>query len=270
MTMEQVRKDLDMIKAHNFNAVRASHYPNVPYFYQLCDALGLYVIDEADNESHGTAPLNYEEEDYAERMKLAHERIADNPAFIEPTLDRVRSMVLRNRNRPSVLIWSMGNECGYGCTFEKALQWTKETDPTRLTTYESAYYRGGFVWEWCDHAVYKGLAENGKRVYWYGGDHGELQHDGNFCLDGLVYPGQDAPHGPSGVQKRAQTLRASYSPDRQNPHHRKPSGFQGSRLLYKRRVVPDPRRLHDRPGLSGYSFHSPSCLCSDTACLHYS
>ena len=259
MTMEQVRKDLEMIKAHNFNAVRASHYPNVPYFYQLCDALGLYVIDEADNESHGTAPLCYEEDDYAERMKLAHERIADNPAFIEPTLDRVRSMVLRNRNRPSVLIWSMGNECGYGCTFEKALQWTKETDPTRLTTYESAYYLpedreyelgnidlvgrmypafeeveaylkedpekplllveychsmgnspgdfleyreliekyprlcGGFVWEWCDHAVYKGVAENGKRVYWYGGDHGELQHDGNFCLDGLVYPDR-RPH----------------------------------------------------------------------------
>ena len=259
MTMEQVRKDLDMIKAHNFNAVRASHYPNVPYFYQMCDALGLYVIDEADNESHGTAPLNYEEEDYAERMKLAHVRIADNPAFIEPTLDRVRSMVLRNRNRPSVLVWSMGNECGYGRTFEAALRWTKETDPTRLTTYESAWYLpedreyeldnidlvgrmypgfdevteyleadpkkplllveychamgnspgdfqeyreliekyprlcGGFVWEWCDHAVYKGVAENGKRVYWYGGDHGELQHDGNFCLDGLVYPDR-RPH----------------------------------------------------------------------------
>lgn len=259
MTMEKVRRDLEMIKAHNFNAVRASHYPNVPYFYELCDALGLYVIDEADNESHGTAPLYFGEDDYAERMKLAHERIADNPAFVEPTLDRVRSMVLRNRNRPCVLVWSMGNECGYGRTFEAALRWTKETDPTRLTTYESAFYLpedreyeldnidlvgrmypdfeevtdylrndpekplllveychsmgnspgdileyreliekyprlcGGFVWEWCDHAVYKGIAKNGKPVYWYGGDHGELQHDGNFCLDGLVYPDR-RPH----------------------------------------------------------------------------
>lgn len=256
---EQVLKDLQMIKEHNFNAVRASHYPNVPYFYQLCDELGLYVIDEADNESHGTAPLYCNEDDYTERMRLAHERIADNPAFLEATLDRVSSMVLRNRNRPSILVWSMGNECGYGCTFEKALRWTKENDPTRLTHYESAYYLpqdreydvsnidlfgrmypafseitdymnsnpekplllveychsmgnspgdfqeyrdlteqypklcGGFVWEWCDHAVWKGTAPNGKAMYWYGGDHGELQHDGNFCLDGLVYPDR-TPH----------------------------------------------------------------------------
>ena len=254
-----VLKDLGMIKAHNFNAVRASHYPNVPWFYQLCDAMGLYVIDEADNESHGTAPLYFREDDYSERMRKAHVRIADNPAFIEPTLDRVRSMVIRNRNRPCILVWSMGNECGYGCTFEKALRWTKETDPGRLTHYESAFYLstdrvydtsdidlfgrmypafseitdyldnapgkplllveychsmgnspgdfkeyldltekypalcGGFVWEWCDHAIFKGFAENGKAMYWYGGDHGELQHDGNFCLDGLVYPDR-TPH----------------------------------------------------------------------------
>ena len=256
---ENVLKDLRMIKEHNFNAVRASHYPNVPYFYQFCDELGLYVIDEADNESHGTAPLYFTEDDYAERMKLSHERIADNPDFIRATLDRVSSMVLRNRNRPSILVWSMGNECGYGCTFEEALRWTKQTDPSRLTHYESAYYLpsdreydvsdidlfgrmypafeeiteyfrtkpdkplllveychsmgnspgdlqeyrdltekydglcGGFVWEWCDHAIFKGLSGNGKAMYWYGGDHGELQHDGNFCLDGLVGPDR-TPH----------------------------------------------------------------------------
>jgi beta-galactosidase len=120
--MDQSLLDLRMIKAHNFNAVRASHYPDVPWFYQLCDRMGLYVIDEADNESHGTAPLYFGEDDYSERMRLAHVRIADNPDFIEPTLDRVRSMVLRNRNRPSILVWSMGNECGYGVTFEKSLR----------------------------------------------------------------------------------------------------------------------------------------------------
>ena len=256
---DQVLTDLRAIKTHNFNAVRASHYPNVPYFYQMCDEFGLYVIDEADNESHGTGPLYFNEDDYAERMRLAHERIADNPAFIAPTLDRVSSMVLRNRNRPCILIWSMGNECGYGCTFEEALRWTKKTEPTRLTHYESAFYLpkdrnydvsnidifgrmypafdeideyfvdkpqkplllveychsmgnspgdfweyrnliekyeglcGGFVWEWCDHAVYKGLSKTGKTIYFYGGDHGELQHDGNFCLDGLVYPDR-RPH----------------------------------------------------------------------------
>ena len=278
---DQALKDLRMIKAHNFNAVRTSHYPNAPWFYAFCDALGLYVIDEADNESHGTGPLNYREQDYSERMRLAHVRIADNPDFIEPTLDRVRSMVIRNRNRPCILVWSMGNECGYGCTFERALRWTKKTDPSRLTHYESAFYLsrdrvfdvsdidlvgrmypafsevtdyldnspdkplllveychsmgnspgdlkeyldltekypalcGGFVWEWNDHAIYKGQAENGKAMYAYGGDHGELQHDGNFCLDGLVYPDRTPHTGLLEYKNVHRPLRASYDPVRQ-------------------------------------------------------
>ena len=279
--INQAYRDLSMIKANNFNAVRASHYPNSPWFYQLCDEIGLYVIDEADNESHGTGPLYFREEDYAERMCKAHVRIADNPEFIEPTLDRIRSMVIRNRNRPCILIWSMGNECGYGCTFEQSLRWTKETDPTRLTHYESAFYLsadkefdtsdidifgrmypafseitdyldsnpdkplllveychsmgnspgdfkeyldliekypalcGGFVWEWCDHAIYKGTAENGKAMYWYGGDHGELQHDGNFCLDGLVYPDRTPHTGLMEYKNIHRPLRAMYDLDRQ-------------------------------------------------------
>ncbi len=243
--------------------------------------MGLYVIDEADNESHGTAPLYFREDDYAERMRLAHVRIADNPDFIEAALDRVRSMVIRNRNRPCILVWSMGNECGYGVTFEKALRWTKETDPTRLTHYESAFYLsrdrefdvsdidlfgrmypafsevteylehdpdkplllveychsmgnspgdfreyldltkkypalcGGFVWEWCDHAVYKGKAENGKDMYWYGGDHGELQHDANFCLDGLVYPDRKPHTGQLEYKNVHRPLRAVYDMEKQ-------------------------------------------------------
>ncbi len=280
-SLDQALKDLRMIKTNNFNAVRASHYPNSPWFYQLCDELGLYVIDEADNESHGTGPLTFAEEDYTERMRKAHFRIADNPDFVEPTLDRIRSMVIRNRNRPSILVWSMGNECGYGRTFEEALRWTKENDPTRLTHYESAFYAspvrefdvsnidlygrmypgfnevtdyldnepdiplllveychsmgngpgdfkeyldlteqyaalcGGFVWEWCDHAVYKGTAENGKAMYWYGGDHGELQHDGNFCLDGLVYPDRRPHTGLLEYKNVHRPLRASYDAARQ-------------------------------------------------------
>ena len=278
-SMDQALLDLRMIKEHNFNAVRASHYPNVPWFYQLCDRMGLYVIDEADNESHGTAALYFDEEDYAERMRLAHVRIADNPAFTEPTLDRVRSMVIRNRNRPCILVWSMGNECGYGVTFERALRWTRETDPSRLTHYESAFYLprdraydvsdidlfgrmypafsevidylesdpdkplllveychamgngpgdfkeyldltekypalcGGFVWEWCDHAVYKGKISPGGDMYWYGGDHGELQHDGNFCLDGLVYPDRRPHTGLLEYKNVHRPLRSSYDPE---------------------------------------------------------
>ena len=278
-TRARVEQDLHMIKEHNFNAVRASHYPNVPWFYQLCDELGLYVIDEADNESHGTGPLSFNEDDYSERMRMAHVRIADNPDFIEPTLDRIRSMVIRNRNRPSVLVWSMGNECGYGCTFEEALRWTKEIDPTRLTTYESAFYAahdreydvsnidlfgrmyppfedvtdyldsdpekplllveychsmgnspgdlqeyreliekyprlcGGFVWEWCDHAIDQGSAGNGKTMYGYGGDFGELQHDGNFCLDGLVYPDRRPHTGLLEFKNVHRPFRSSYDPE---------------------------------------------------------
>ena len=252
-------RDLEMMKRHNFNAIRTSHYPNVPYFYELCDRCGFFVIDEADNESHGPWQLYYRDGSDRERAERWNEMISDNPAFLEMTMDRVRSMVERDKNRPSVIIWSMGNEGGYGCTFEEALKWTKAYDPGRLTHYESAYYRGrgrkydysdidiysrmypqfeevleyvendpdkpflmceychamgngpgdledyqelirkydciagGFVWEWCDHAVYGGMSENGKAVYCYGGDHGERLHDGNFCLDGLVYPDR-RPH----------------------------------------------------------------------------
>ncbi len=254
-----ILRDLRMMKQNNFNAIRTSHYPNVPYFYELCDKYGFFVIDEADNESHGPWQLCYSRDTDEERAARWNELISDNPAFNEATLDRTMKMVRRDKNRPCVIIWSMGNECGYGCTFEEALKWTKAYDPGRLTHYESAYYKGrrrkydysdidlysrmypqfqdvidyaegspdkpflmceychamgngpgdledyqeliekydclcgGFVWEWCDHAVYKGVAENGKDMYFYGGDHGELLHDGNFCMDGLVYPDR-RPH----------------------------------------------------------------------------
>ena len=257
--VEQIKKDLFMMKQHNFNAVRSSHYPNAPYFYQLCDEYGFFVIDEADNESHGMLLQYLADSDGVNVRKHWNERIADNPAFNEATLDRVKLCVQRDKNRPCIVIWSMGNECAYGCTFENSLAWTKKFDPTRLTHYESALYRsdkrkydfsnidiysmmyssmemiqeyldnqpdkpyllveychsmgngpgdledyfrmfakhdilcGGFVWEWCDHAIYKGKAENGKDIYFYGGDHGEWIHDGNFCMDGLVYPDR-RPH----------------------------------------------------------------------------
>ncbi len=255
----QMKKDLQMMKQYNFNAIRTSHYPNQPMFYQMCDQYGFFVIDEADNESHGPWMLCYSNDTDEERAGRWNELISDNPEFDEATLDRVRKLVERDKNRPCVVIWSMGNECGYGCTLEKALAWTKQYDPDRLTHYESAYYRGrkrkydysnidlysrmypgfdevldyvksdpdkpyimceychsmgngagdyedyfqlieqydcicgGFVWEWCDHAIYKGKTTEGRDMYYYGGDHGEYPHDGNFCMDGLVYPDR-TPH----------------------------------------------------------------------------
>lgn len=259
ISLEQMKKDLHMIKAHNFNAIRTSHYPNSPIFYQLCDKYGFMVIDEADHESHGVAEIFYEDNAWENHCERWNGPLADNPIWIEPTLDRTKLCVHRDKNRPSVVIWSMGNESAYGVCFEEALKWTKEFDPTRLTHYEGAHYRnhskkydfsnldfysrmypsfeeiddflrsnyrkpyitceyshamgngpgdfedyfqvfhahdnicGGFVWEWCDHGIYKGVAENGKPMYYYGGDHGEYPHFGNFCMDGLVYPDR-TPH----------------------------------------------------------------------------
>ena len=257
--LEQMKKDLQMMKESNFNAVRSSHYPNVPYFYQLCDEYGFFVIAEADNESHGTQSQYLKDSNWENVSRKWNERISDNPEFIRATLDRTKLCVHREKNRPCIIIWSMGNECGYGCTFEEALKWTKGFDSTRLTCYESSFYRsdrrkydysnidifsrmypsleeiqeymdkkpdkplllieychamgngpgdledyfqiiyeydvlcGGFVWEWCDHAIYQGQAANGKEKYLYGGDFGEEVHDGNFCMDGLVYPDR-TPH----------------------------------------------------------------------------
>lgn len=253
ISLDQMKKDLTLMKQFNFNSIRTSHYPNCPQFYQLCDEYGFFVIDEADNESHGPCALYYKEATEKDRCTLWNEMLSDNPEWNEATLDRVQRLVERDKNRPCVVFWSMGNEGGYGCTIENALAWTKQYDPSRLTHYESAFHKGrrrkydysnldthsrmyppipeihdymasgpdkpfimceychsmgngagdyedyfqiieqypgfcgGLIWEWCDHAI----LEDGK--FLYGGDHGEYPHDGNFCVDGLVYPDR-RPH----------------------------------------------------------------------------
>ena len=247
-------RDLRLMKQHNINAIRTSHYPNSPVFLQLCDQYGFYAVAEADIETHGVVTLqaDYQEERY--------NLIANDPRFGDVILDRVQHSVIRDQNRPSAVIWSMGNESGHGCNFDRALAWTKAYDPSRLTHYERAsfpprgedinrtdldlysrmypsiadidryfeedaigkpyilceychamgngpgdledYFQcfhrheghcGGFIWEWCDHAVVLGKTADGQIRYGYGGDSGETLHDGNFCMDGLVYPDR-RPH----------------------------------------------------------------------------
>lgn len=261
ISVEQITTDLTLMKQHNFNAIRSSHYPNAPFFYEMCDKYGFMVIDEADIEAHGPFMLYRKEDTDYNRFKRWNEKIADDPAWESAIVDRVKLMVERDKNRFCIVMWSMGNESAYGCNFEKALAWTKKFDPDRITQYESARYRnydetydysnldvysrmypalseiqeyldkdgskpfllveychsmgngpgdfedyfqmiqdndkmcGGFVWEWCDHAIAHGTAENGKTIYAYGGDHGEDIHDGNFCMDGLVYPDRTAHTG---------------------------------------------------------------------------
>lgn len=257
--LDHMARDLRLMKQHNINAVRSAHYPNDPRFYELCDEYGFYVMSEADNESHGTQTQFLADDSWDNTVEHWNELIADNPDWIEPTLDRVRLCVQREKNRPSIISWSAGNEGAYGCTFEVSLAWMKSFDPGRITHYESSYYRdskrtydysaidlysrmypelgeihayldtdpdkpfilveychamgngpgdledywqiiradermcGGFVWEWCDHAVVLDRAEDGTPHYGYGGDSGETVHDGNFCVDGLVAPDR-TPH----------------------------------------------------------------------------
>jgi beta-galactosidase len=247
ISKEHARNDLRLMKEHNVNAIRTSHYPASPWFLEMCDEFGFYVIGESDLETHGCGDLFYRE--YEDGMSL----IAKDPRFKDAIVDRIQRNVIRDKNRTSVLIWSLGNESGYGENLVEAGRWIKAYDPTRLLHYESNTinndkfdtsmldvasrmyastewakeycenpdhkkpfiqcefchamgngpgdlednikqiyqydnYCGGFIWEWCDHAIYMGKAENGKDKFYYGGDFGEYPHDGNFCMDGLVYP----------------------------------------------------------------------------------
>lgn len=125
--MEHMLRDLTLMKRHNINAIRTSHYPNDPRFLQLCDKYGFYVVDEADIESHG---MGWDGSEWS--------RLMNEPQWAESVLDRIRLMVERDKNRQCVILWSMGNESGYGPNMEHAMLWTKERDSTRYTHYEGA------------------------------------------------------------------------------------------------------------------------------------
>ena len=253
-SVEQMRKDLDLMKRHNINAIRTSHYPNSPLFYRLCDEYGFYVIDEADYEAHGCVIAHNAlkwDKGYGGIALLAMDE-----RFRDAIVDRSKMMVSRDVNRPCVVFWSLGNEGGLGANMIAAAEYIKSVDDTRLVHYESVHklddtsdeifdvisrmyppidemkklveedrqnrplvlceychamgngpgdledYRetfhsdhrfcGGFVWEWCDHG-FPVKTVDGKTCYGYGGDFGERHNDGNFCMDGLVYPDR-TPH----------------------------------------------------------------------------
>jgi beta-galactosidase len=250
---DDLRADLVTLKRFGFNAIRTSHYPSDPALYDLADELGFYVVDEADIESHDHA----------------HE-IADDPRYLNAFVDRVSRMVLRDKNHPSVIIWSLGNESDYGANHDAAAGWLRRHDPTRPVQYEGAAkldwgatddasdiacpmyapiedcvahalsgkqtrpliqceyshamgnsngtladtwaaieatpgLQGGFIWEFWDHGILQrvndgrpagrggaGLYDNGVAapgLRWaYGGDFGEILHDGAFIADGVVFP----------------------------------------------------------------------------------
>jgi len=127
VSRESMRRDAELMKLYNINAVRTCHYPDDPYWYDLCDEYGLYVVDEANIESHGMG--------YGERS------LAKDSAWGPAHLDRIRRMVERDKKHPSVVIWSMGNEAGDGVNFEQAYRWLKQRDPSRPVQYERAGLR---------------------------------------------------------------------------------------------------------------------------------
>ncbi len=114
-------QDIILMKQNNFNAVRCSHYPNHPLWYTLCDRYGLYVVDEANIETHGMVPMN---------------RLTDDPAWLPAMSQRVTRMVQRDRNHPSIIIWSLGNESGHGVNHDALYRWIKSEDPSRPVQYE--------------------------------------------------------------------------------------------------------------------------------------
>ena len=254
-SIEQMKRDLTLMKRHNVNAIRTSHYPNDPRFYHLCDEFGFYVIDEADLEMHGCVEV-YNDFKWSKGYD-GIALLASDERFKEAIVDRSRLMYKRDNNRPCVVFWSLGNESGYGTNLRAAAEYLHSVDDSRLVHYESTHklddtsddvldmvskmypsiedwtkhlndenetrplilceychamgngpgdledyhklfhsndrFCGGFVWEWCDHGFIIGETEDGRKKYGYGGDFGERHNDGNFCMDGLVYPDR-TPH----------------------------------------------------------------------------
>ncbi|NMA95109.1 MAG: DUF4981 domain-containing protein [Clostridiales bacterium] len=259
---EDIRRDLYLMKRLNINTIRMAHYPSSSYVLQLCDELGFYVIDEADIETHGFVSLNTGWEYKAYDKKW----LTDHPLWEDAVLERVTRMYERDKNHSSIIMWSLGNECGHGAHFDKAAKWLKARDQVRLVHYERAnmvgtppeydvvsymyttldflekeavsddrrpfflceyshamgngpgdlhdywevFYRhprliGGCIWEWADHTVLR----DGK--YLYGGDFGEDTHDGNFCVDGLVFPDRSLKAGSLEAKAVYQYIRAEFS-----------------------------------------------------------
>ena len=252
--VEHMVRDLMIMKAHNVNMIRTSHYPNDPRFTALCDKYGLYVCDETDIETHGARPWN---------------DLSDSPNWEGEYVDRAQRLVERDKNHPCVIFWSLGNESGLGRNHAAMHAWIKSRDTSRIVHYEGAHsgyndgkYRrdvtdiesrmypgtawcdsycsdpekdeplflceychamgngpgdlrdyweviekhdnffGGCVWEFIDHSVAIG-DRYGDPSFTYGGDFGDHPNDGNFCVDGLVYPDR-RPH--TGLKELKQAI----------------------------------------------------------------
>ncbi|MFC0678777.1 glycoside hydrolase family 2 TIM barrel-domain containing protein [Lysobacter korlensis] len=241
---DTVEQELRLMKQHNVNAIRTSHYPPDPYLLELADRLGFYVIDECDVETHGFGLVGW------------RRNPSDEPEWADAYLDRARRMVERDKNHPCIVMWSLGNEAGTGRNLAAMSEWIRGRDASRPIHYEgeqdcayldvwsrmyappsdvaliatfdepplddpdldarrrampfvlceyahamgngpggldeyqelfesSPRLMGGFIWEWLEHGIRTTDADGRPRIG-YGGDFGEVVHDGNFVIDGLV------------------------------------------------------------------------------------
>lgn len=251
---ESMIADIKLMKQFNVNAVRTSHYPNHPRWYELCDEFGLYLYDEANLESHA----------FWSKFTL-------DPTWEKAFLERAQRMVLRDINHPSIIVWSLGNEAGYGPNHDVMADWIRAYDPSRLIHYEGkepgygplpnhydiianmypsvelmiklhdenperpvilceyshamgnsngnifkywdAIYKypriqGAFIWDWVDQGLLR-TDENGS-YYVYGGDFGEVLHDGNFCINGVVSPDRQPHPGLYEIKYHMQNVKVSW------------------------------------------------------------
>ncbi|MFA5814917.1 MAG: glycoside hydrolase family 2 TIM barrel-domain containing protein [Bacteroidales bacterium] len=183
---ETMRQDILLMKANNINAVRTSHYPQPERWYELCDQYGLYLIDEANIESHG---IGYDKDS----------TLADRQEWAAAHLDRTMSMVERDKNHPSIIIWSLGNESGDGSNMLAEYAHSMGNSTGNLQDYwdvieSHPILQGGFIWDWVDQGLTK-TNDKGEKYWAYGGDYGPpgTPTSGNFCINGLVFPDR-TPH----------------------------------------------------------------------------
>ena len=282
LTPETMRADVELMKRHNINAVRTSHYPPDAAFLDLCDEHGLWVIDECDLETHGFF-------DAAGQRHLWQNNPTDEPNWREACLDRMRRMVERDKNHPSIVLWSLGNESGTGTNLAAMAGWARQRDPSRpihyegdracayvdvysrmyashaeveaigrrdeepepgaspeldarrrampfllaeyahamgngpggLTEYQELFEtyprcQGGFVWEWIDHGISRPTSD-GRPDYAYGGEFGEEVHDGNFVIDGLLFPDRTPSPGLTEYAKVIEPVRITPAPGEPAP-----------------------------------------------------
>ena len=251
ITYENMLEDIMMMKRCGINAVRTSHYSNNPQLFDLCDEYGLYVFSEADFETHGFT--------YAKGQNPSMW-----PSWETAIVERGVRMVKALRNHASIIVWSLGNESGYGCNIKamaKAIRalddrpihyegdremettdilskmyptpeaWVEASEkyigkfpailcefghamgngPGGLEDYMQTFLahdnmQGGFVWEWCDHAL-RNVDENGNEYFAYGGDFGDVPNDGNFVADGLVFPDRKPSPGLIELRKVLEPVR---------------------------------------------------------------